>query len=569
MRTLPKSVRETARVGLPRAGAHISFLKRATNRLSLLAISLLIMAPGSSGVRAGDDLVKSFASGSGIGSVGTSVSEYSDDKEEDGPQALNSGDDGKIYVLDQINGRVLSFDPSDPGAPPRSFELPHDLQPTDLVARGDTIFVWDGNIHALEATGPRNGLETTLTETRSGEPVDDFTRSAFAQMGSQVADEASGRGLPASRSPGHSRQFVATRGKGAVIVDVTLAAHDASAVLEVRSKDSQKPFVRLQIAVPDRLGSIAFLEIDKTGRMFVLAENIPSNLLDRASAFVVRYSPAGAIEGVYELPLSRSMALSRRFVTISPDGNVYFLRSQRNSADIIGLGFRPTPNAKFVSTGGERRNNERPALTNRNGMNMAVGPLTRQRIIQTAYDFEGVRWHLSPSNYGPERDQLCTGFEGRIRRPLYLIGRLGQDVRSVPYCWGCEGSLGEFVSRMQRGALAGNVCTRDNVRADVAGVDCSSFVCAAWGLSTHFTTSVIPSIARPLTNPWDLLPGDALDKPGSHVVLFLGFTPDRMVEVMEASPGACRGRVCRNIYPLASLLEYGFIPLRYRALLSQ
>jgi hypothetical protein len=63
-----------------------------------------------------------------------------------------------------------------------------------------------------------------------------------------------------------------------------------------------------------------------------------------------------------------------------------------------------------------------------------------------------------------------------------------------------------------------------------------------------------------------LRPGDALNKPGSHVMLFLRFTPDRMAEVMEASPGACNGRVCRNVYPLAALLARGFQPVRFRAL---
>jgi hypothetical protein len=49
-------------------------------------------------------------------------------------------------------------------------------------------------------------------------------------------------------------------------------------------------------------------------------------------------------------------------------------------------------------------------------------------------------------------------------------------------------------------------------------------------------------------------------------MLFLRFTPDRKAEVMESSTGGCNGRVCRNIYPLASLLERGYVPVRFRAL---
>jgi len=114
--------------------------------------------------------------------------------------------------------------------------------------------------------------------------------------------------------------------------------------------------------------------------------------------------------------------------------------------------------------------------------------------------------------------------------------------------------------------MAGNVCTRNAPRPDVAGVDCSAFVSAAWGLSVHYTTAAIPAIAKTIENPWELKPGDALNKPGSHVMLFLRFTPDRKAEVMEASTGGCNGRVCRNIYPLGSLLQHGYVPVRFRGL---
>jgi hypothetical protein len=48
-------------------------------------------------------------------------------------------------------------------------------------------------------------------------------------------------------------------------------------------------------------------------------------------------------------------------------------------------------------------------------------------------------------------------------------------------------------------------------------------------------------------------------------MLFLRFTPDRKAEVMESSTGGCNGRVCRNVYPLASLLSRGYVPVRFKA----
>jgi hypothetical protein len=282
---------------------------------------------------------------------------------------------------------------------------------------------------------------------------------------------------------------------------------------------------------------------------------------------VARYASNGKLEGVYELPLENT-PLTRRFVTVSGDGNVYFLRTKADAVDVVGVGFRPLRNAADI----ELRLPRAAAKTLAEGTSdgrfdavAAVRPSNRQQTIETAFAFEGLQWRLAPANYGPDPDTACTGFS-RIRRPWYLQGKVNQEVRGVPYCWGCHGSLANFRQRIEAGTKAGNVCTRNAPRTDVAGVDCSAFVSAAWGLSVHYTTAAIPAIAKRVENPWDLKPGDALNKPGSHVMLFLRFTGDRKAEVMEASTGGCNGRVCRNVYPLAALLERGYVPVRFRAL---
>ena len=44
------------------------------------------------------------------------------------------------------------------------------------------------------------------------------------------------------------------------------------------------------------------------------------------------------------------------------------------------------------------------------------------------------------------------------------------------------GSLDQIRAKIERGVLAGNICTHNDPRSDVTGVDCSAFVSAAWGL---------------------------------------------------------------------------------------
>ena len=521
--------------------------------------------------RADDTVVRSFGGGTAASMVG--IVPASEDVELAGPQAISVDGQGNLFVLDQINGRILQFDPKQPKSDPDVLKMPKDVQPTDLVVRNDDIMVWDGGVRTLKAAAGQStrGLGDVIElEEVSSRGVDDRVAvSAFAQMGSQAPGSAAdlldqntrAAIIKTTRQP--DRQYVASRGKGSVIADIIPDKGNTSVRVEIQTMVSNETIGQLGLRVRNQLGAVEFLEIDNSDRFYVLAEDVPPSGKN-ASTFVARYAANGRLEGIYELPLENA-PLTRRFVTVSGDGDVYFLRTKPDGIDVVGVGFRPLKNVSIIDV---RPSRTAAAPASQPGVvlnaSAAVRPSNRQQAIETAFAFEGIQWKLTQANYGSDPDSQCSGFS-RIRRPWYLQGKVNQEVRGVPYCWGCHGSLANFRQRIESGTLAGNVCTRNAPRPDVAGVDCSAFVSATWGLSVHYTTAAIPAIAAPVANPWDLRPGDALNKPGSHVMLFLRFTPDRKAEVMESSTGGCNGRVCRNVYPLASLLSRGYVPVRFKA----
>lgn len=534
------------------------------------AVGALAIATGTA---CADDLVvKRFGGGNAADAVG--IADAGEDVELAGPQALTTGSEGDLFLLDQLNQRIVRFNPKRPAEDPSILEMPASVQPNDLVVRKDEILVWDNGIRTLKATSdPVStrgvGGTTVRLEEVSTRAVDDvFATSAFAQMGSQPPGnpvellDQNTRAVTVKQGRKPSRQYVASRGRGSVIADISPEKSESSVLIEVRTMDGDETVAQIHLRVKDKVGAVEFLEIDNSDRLYVLAENIPDSA-GGAATFVARYTPSGDLDGVYELPLENT-PITRRFVTVSGDGDVYFLKTQRTGVDVVGVGFRPLRNAKFIDVK-RRIQNAGTAPSNSFTAIAAVRPSNRQQAIETAFAFEGVQWLVTAQNYGADPDTSCSGFS-RIRRPWYLQGKLGQQVRGVPYCWGCHGSLATFQAAMQRGVKAGNVCTKNSPRNDVAGVDCSAFVSAAWGLSVHYTTAAIPAIAKPVGDPWQLRPGDALNRPGSHVMLFLRFTPDRKAEVMESSTGGCNGRVCRNIYPLASLLARGYQPVRFKGL---
>ena len=531
--------------------------------------SLIALALGTAASAQQNSLVRSFSPGTGADKVGIAAGVNTEDDEINGPQAVYAGDKGDLFLLDQLNGRVLRFDPVKPRVAPISLSLPDDIHPSDMIVKKDTVYAYDGQIHALKASGADDATVRSLSTTRSITPPDAATVAAFAQMGSGAAGSSTDpnellsgptRSLGDAKARAKVQSSIDTRGRGTVAV--AIEPLDATTVTLAVTPAGAPP-TRLKVKVRNQLGSVELLDIDRRGAFYVLAENVPTTLSQGAQAFVARYTSAGSLDGIFELPLAGTAVVSRRVVALSPEGDVYFLRGRSGAVGGRGIGVRTVKNTAVIE--GAPRPELAASFPALAGAGVAVGPLSRQRVLQTAFAFEAVTWHVNAGSYGADPDTSCSGFD-RIRRPGFLEGRLDQDVKGVPYCWGCMGSLAQVASRINRGTLAGNVCTRNNPRPDTAGVDCSGFVSATWGLSTHFSTMAIPAIAQRLDNPWDLQPGDALNKPGSHVMLFLRFTPDRRAEVMEASTGGCNGKVCRNVYPLSSLLARGYVPVRYKAL---
>ena len=104
---------------------------------------------------AADTVVRQFSAGATSTTVG--IAAASEDVELLGPQALTSDAEGNLFVLDQINGRILRFNPKQPsGNDPSVLKMPADVQPNDLIVRKSDILVWDGSIRTLKASNEQS-----------------------------------------------------------------------------------------------------------------------------------------------------------------------------------------------------------------------------------------------------------------------------------------------------------------------------------------------------------------------------------------------------------------------------
>lgn len=101
--------------------------------------------------------------------------------------------------------------------------------------------------------------------------------------------------------------------------------------------------------------------------------------------------------------------------------------------------------------------------------------------------------------------------------------------------------------------------------------DCSGFVSMAWQLRESLTTASLPSVASRLPSFDQLEPGDALDNPAAHAVLFGGWTDKAkgdFVYYSESRPGRPARKDTANIHDnrIAGHPRTSYIPLRLKQL---
>jgi hypothetical protein len=212
------------------------------------------------------------------------------------------------------------------------------------------------------------------------------------------------------------------------------------------------------------------------------------------------------------------------------------------------------------------------------------GPLvTREQVMQVAEAYANHPWQATPANifHGTDTndvridtpDAAWWGPGGWLADGSTNIG--------VPYCWGGDSTLAEFDVGVSAGRPAGyhfkNLGRRSkSYRGPTGstlpvGVDCSGFISRCWHLDHRRSTYDMARICRRLRSFDDLLPGDAVNKPYDHIILFAGWADAqheymRVFEAGDAQRGNQPGnyeRVHEDVYAREWLIEKGFAPLRY------
>lgn len=158
------------------------------------------------------------------------------------------------------------------------------------------------------------------------------------------------------------------------------------------------------------------------------------------------------------------------------------------------------------------------------------------------------------------------------RRGWWLPGEVNAG---IPYKWGGFDDPASFDASVARGLAAGDVSSPEKrrlgnaaVSTRAAGLDCSGFVSRCLKLPTVHDTTQLPAVCRVLAGPQELRPGDVLNIPRRHVLLFAGWaTTDRTwIYFYETGGQPDYWRPGLKQAPLAAIMALGYQPLRYRGM---
>ncbi len=225
-------------------------------------------------------------------------------------------------------------------------------------------------------------------------------------------------------------------------------------------------------------------------------------------------------------------------------------------------------------------------LPDLNGASVTTAPqpvyetVTRQEAIRMARRYAGHRWKPTAANVwhgvdpdGVRVDTPDASFKARGIRPGWWVP--GQVNQGVPYQWGGFSSIEEFDAGLRKGMAAGDLLSDDkqamielnlpNVSPFAVGIGASGLISRCWKLPRYHSTQELAALCETLPSYDDLLPGDILNLPGTHVILVEQFADERRRAILAYEAGSPPSwKVVYNHMPISHLKRLGYQPQRFR-----
>ncbi|MDP4117371.1 MAG: hypothetical protein Q8903_14645, partial [Bacteroidota bacterium] len=306
------------------------------------------------------------------------------------------------------------------------------------------------------------------------------------------------------------------------------------------------------LSFPSNLAYSDLIGMDSKGNSFILIETFVSEVPLEVNREVYTLSPEGKVLSILSIPAIKYFYTIRDF-QIDQDGNLYHLMTGKDGITIFkwsGLTQFSSSKIYYPEEYNYKYhyNNLKPVAEPLAAIVKNInGTVSRTNALKIGDSYVLNKYTCTAGNLAPSD---ITDLDGdQVRTPSWLI--VGKNSKT-PYKWGGFNTLAQYISGLQSGAYAGDINTA-GVSSYAVGVDCSGFVSRCWQLSSHYSTSSMPTITT-LYSSWDQMkPADAVLKTG-HVRMYVDKASNGAIRVVESS--ARDWGVSYWTYTLADLTSY-------------
>jgi hypothetical protein len=359
-----------------------------------------------------------------------------------------------------------------------------------------------------------------------------------------------------------------------------LLSRHSSGVREVRTKSSlqksARPAIRVTRELPDKLiiskennstvirvpdiASVDYLGSAGNALHYVYAESFVRHVPVKVQRLVYVINERGDVLEKIILPQNQYTYIFREF-DVAPDGALYHMQSAEDGIHIFCWEYDPAmpdvtaeyPREFHDIPHFNGLSESEPAIANPPLNKSAVSTattVTRAEALAIADTHVRHVWTATAANIG-ERGVAVSA-------PWVQVG---ENV-SIPYKCGGWNTIAQFDAGIAAGKLAGDINTSAVDWTYSVGNDCSGYVSICWKTAQKYGTSTFSSISWQLSSVNDLLPGDATNKAGSHIRLFVEWTSDGKLLQAEATSSGTPGWFTRYYTWTVSGIT-GYVPIRY------
>lgn len=206
------------------------------------------------------------------------------------------------------------------------------------------------------------------------------------------------------------------------------------------------------------------------------------------------------------------------------------------------------------------------------------GSVSRQDTLKIAEAYYTHRWVPTKANifHGVDKEGIRVDTPDiaynhpDAERPGWWLAN--KKNIGIPYMWGGFDTPATFDQKLSAGFYAGDIYSSEKrrlldngVSLQACGIDCSGFISRCWRLERSFSTRELPALSDELSSFDELQPGDIVNLPNVHCLLFVKFLDANHKKFLAYETGSPPSwKVLKHPISVEYVKGLGYRPYRYK-----